>query len=140
MCECVCVCVGVVYVWVLCMCGCVRVCVYGCACLCGCVCAACFKMLKGIHARTHTHQLCDEHNAHCYCLSTLFFVWRLVSYSGHGLPLFVVSIQLKFYEIGLSVLRPTPSNPGRPIGCFLVWFLTKLPGMGDPAVATLPPI
>ena len=142
-CLCVCLCVGVcVCVWVfvcvsVCVCGCACLCVGVClwVCVCGCaclfVCVACFKMLKGIHA--HAHQF-DEHTAHYYWLSTLFLVWRFGPCSGHGLPLLGVSIQLKFYEIGLSLLLPTSSSPGGPMGCFLVWFLTtKLPGMGDPA-------
>ena len=103
---CVCVCV---YVYLH-----VGVFVY----VCVCVRVVCFKMLKVTHA--HTHQLFDEHNAHYYCLSTLFLVWRFGPCSDHGLPLPGVSIKLKFDEVGVSVLRPTPSNPGGPMGCFFV--------------------
>jgi len=36
-----------------------------------------------------------------------------------------VSKQFRFYEIGLSALRPTPSNPGGQVGCF--FFFRSLP-------------
>ena len=44
-----------------------------------------------------------------------------------------ISTKLKFYDIGLSVLCPTTSNPGGLMSCFFVWsFTTNLPGMRGP--------
>ena len=67
-------------------------------------------------------------------------LWRFDPYGGHGLPSFLPPIlyflefskQFRFYEVGLSVLHPTPNNAGWLTGYFIIWFLTtNLPVMGD---------
>ena len=51
-----------------------------------------------------------------------------------------VSEQFTCYEVGLSALRPNPSNAGGPKLCFFLRFLsTNLPGMADLTAATRPP-
>ena len=128
------VCVGVCVCVIV--CGCVCDCVWVCVCrsVCVFVCVACFKMLKGIHARTHT--ICVT-NIICiiFVCPLCFLFGASAPCSGHGLHLLGGSIQLKFYEVVLSVLRPTPAIlDDRWVGCFFILFLTtKLPGMGDPA-------
>jgi hypothetical protein len=48
-------------------------------------------------------------------------------------PIFGVSKEFRFYEVVLSVLRPTLSHAGGSMVCFYVWFLsTNLPGSGRP--------
>jgi len=84
-----------------------RMCVCGYVCLGVCVCCvACFKMLKGIQA--HTHQLFGEHNAHYYCLSTLFLLWRCGPFSGHGLPLLGGFDSIKVLRG--TIVSPTPNH------------------------------
>jgi hypothetical protein len=61
------------------------------------------------------------HKASQSVLSQSFWLlWCFSPYGGHGLPSFLppilyflrVSKQFRFYEVGLSVLHPTPNNPG----------------------------
>lgn len=62
-----------------------------------------------------------------------YLLWLFGLYSGHGLSYLGVSKQYRIYEVGWSALRPTPSHPGWPMGCYFFWFLpTNLPGMQDP--------